>query len=1008
MNENKNETQEQGKRLHILSLKEYEEIYGLPKFTNNDRLNYFDLNYFELEKLNQIKSNEAKVLYIIQLGYFKAKFQFYPFRLKEVIEDVNYICTKYLTGIKLVNVNLLSYEKSGKNQRKLIRDLLGFQDYTPNSSFQKYLLDLCQIDLNPKFLYENLHIEFMKRKIIIPGYKTFQLLISNAIQIYEMQLHNNLSSLITKEDVLKIDEFMQLKDNDEYLSKLAFIRTSSKGFTQSYVGEEIEKRTHLEKLFLRSKEIVLKLELSEAIIKKYAKYIDAYQYSHIRKWESNKRNLHILCFIYYRYLKSNDDMIRTFIYWVNRYEQDINSRLREQIFKENMENSKMFPGIAKLLKFIYDEKNWKTLSKEQIWNTISKLLDEEQAQKLEKFFEKNYEKHGNLKWKIYDSIQGKIQSNIRNILRNIRLEFSDNIKRYDLEFMNFVKYYQEELFISKDQKRTPKIDYANFPYRKADKEKKYVENDNKRIEIYLFNRIREYINLGEIFIEDSLEFRHIELDLISKEEFRKNQDKIFSEINFPYIQEPLSKVLAEKIKYLDKMYHKVNTGILEGKNEYFNDKGKDDWSLRYDAQEEEGFENFFENYEAELIDILKFVNENTEFLKSFEHIAPINVKKEDEENKLIAVLLGYGTNLGLWRISKNLIGMYTDSQLRTTAMTRFREETLLKANEMIINKTAKLPIFKHFHVNEMGAIHSSSDGQKFSVSVNTITARYSQKYFGNGKGLSVITLSANFQPLAAKTISPNEYEGHYVLELLLMNESEIQPEKHSTDNHGINEVNFGMLDFFGYKFCPRYKTLNRKTQHLVAESKMPEEYKIKPNNLINIDRILREEENIKRVIASIALKKTTAGTIIKKLSNLPERNPLRMAFAEYNKIISSIYILEYIDDEKTRVQIQIVLNRGEALHRLKRALFYADNGKIKGKSEHEQIVYQNSAMVLCSAVIYYNCRILSKLMSEKKLAKEDFEKIVKSTPFVWNHIDIYGKYDFNKKKSIKEIEKKLK
>lgn len=479
-----------------------------------------------------------------------------------------------------------------------------------------------------------------------------------------------------------------------------------------------------------------------------------------------------------------------------------------------------------------------------------------------------------MRWKLFDLIHGKIQSNIRNILKNLRFNYSESLRNQEPDFIKFLDYYQDKLFESKKTKLTPKIDYSNFSYRKYEMERKHIQGDNKRLEIYLFTRIRDLLELGELYLEDSLEFRYIELDLIPKDEFKKNKNKILSEINLPYIQEPLSKVLNEKIDYFDEMYHKVNENILEGKNESFNNKGKDDWSLRYDAKEEEEFENLFDEYEAELIDILKFVNENTEYLKAFEHIAPINTKKEDEENKLLAVLLGYGTDLGLYRMSKNLVGVYSNAQLRTTAMTRFREETLIKANEMIINKTAQLSIFEHYNVNDIGTIHSSSDGQKFSVSVNTITARYSQKYFGKGKGLSVITLSANFLPLASKTISPNEYEGHYVLELLLMNESEIQPEKHSTDNHGINEVNFGMLDFFGFKFCPRYKTLTKKTQNLVASKRMPSEYKIKPNvkcGIINRKRILDVEDDIKRVIASIALKKTIAGTIIKKITNLPEK-----------------------------------------------------------------------------------------------------------------------------------------
>ncbi len=120
-------------------------------------------------------------------------------------------------------------------------------------------------------------------------------------------------------------------------------------------------------------------------------------------------------------------------------------------------------------------------------------------------------------------------------------------------------------------------------------------------------------------------------------------------------------------------------------------------------------------------------------------------------------------------------------------------------------------------------------------------------------------------------------------------------------------------------------------------------------------------------------------------------------------------MLEYINNEKFRTQIQIHFNRGEAFHRLKKAVFYADGGKVKGKSEHEQNVYQDSAMLLCSIIIYYNCRILSKLLLDKKISDEEREKVVKATPFVWNHVDIYGKYDFNiKKKDIKTIEKKLK
>jgi hypothetical protein len=122
-------------------------------------------------------------------------------------------------------------------------------------------------------------------------------------------------------------------------------------------------------------------------------------------------------------------------------------------------------------------------------------------------------------------------------------------------------------------------------------------------EIQLFNRINKYIKLGEIYLEDSIEFRHLELDLIPRTEFYKNKKEILSQLNLPYIQEPLSKIIDEKMKYLEEMYHITNKNILGGKNSYFNIKSNNNWVLNNETQEVGDFVNFFEDYETELFDL---------------------------------------------------------------------------------------------------------------------------------------------------------------------------------------------------------------------------------------------------------------------------------------------------------------------------------------------------------------------------------------------------------------------
>jgi hypothetical protein len=54
-------------------------------------------------------------------------------------------------------------------------------------------------------------------------------------------------------------------------------------------------------------------------------------------------------------------------------------------------------------------------------------------------------------------------------------------------------------------------------------------------------------------------------------------------------------------------------------------------------------------------------------------------------------------------------------------------------------------------------------------------------------------------PINAYIIGANEHESHYVFDILFNNTTDIQPEIHSTDTHGANEVNFALLHLFGYR-----------------------------------------------------------------------------------------------------------------------------------------------------------------------------------------------------------------
>ena len=155
-------------------------------------------------------------------------------------------------------------------------------------------------------------------------------------------------------------------------------------------------------------------------------------------------------------------------------------------------------------------------------------------------------------------------------------------------------------------------------------------------------------------------------------------------------------------------------------------------------------------------------------------------------------------------------------------------------------------------------------------------------------------------------------------------------------------------------------------------------------------------------MASLKLKKATVSTIVKKITNSPASNKTRKALVELDKIFRTTYILRYIDDLTVRQNVQVALNRGEAYHFLKRAVMYVNGGRIKASTETEQMIYQECARLICNAIIYYNSYILSQLLIHRKEMGDDkgIEALRRISPIAWQHIGLYGKYDFTKKLDI--------
>ena len=97
-----------------------------------------------------------------------------------------------------------------------------------------------------------------------------------------------------------------------------------------------------------------------------------------------------------------------------------------------------------------------------------------------------------------------------------------------------------------------------------------------------------------------------------------------------------------------------------------------------------------------------------------------------------------------------------------------------------------------------------------------------------------------------------------------------------------------------------------------------------------------------------------------------------------------------------RQAVQKALNRGEAYHRFRRSVSYANGGKFRVKTEAEQQIWNDCARLVVNAIVYYNTLLLSKVYMQK-LAAGDMDAVdalSSISPIAWRHVNLVGRFDF--------------
>ncbi|MFT7111436.1 MAG: TnpA family transposase [Porticoccaceae bacterium] len=1005
-------------KLAILTAAEQREFDSPPKFYKVDRPKYFSLTS-DIRQLgfNKLRTPVNRVGFILQLGYFRASGKFFvneQFRKR----DIHHACKAL--GIK-DTFNIEDYsESSRKNHRDTILAMSGWRvpDAADQEKIMSQALWFIEQQLAPQKVLKAL-VEFCwNNRIVIPSYNKLAEYITDHFNHYEEQLLEIIRRELSDDQEITIRAMFIPEDTDVAHTRPPV--TNLKSINQSVKPGEIQKNVEaFEQVKIHHfafKPLTLDLKLTDQATEYFATWVQKAQTFQLTSFaKPHKAYLYMFAYLKHQFYLRQDTLIDIFLKSSLAAKSQLQSKLQRIEKEEQADRNSAIKTVTKsnkdLTHFatqVIDIVSQAPLTEREKITRLEKLVEEhlksydekeqERIQKMESYLENV--SGSDRYFEILESLSLRLQRRVSNILKTI--EFSERSTHQDL--LSAIKHFT---LTGGDIGHTPPMEFLN-----DDEQAAILKNEDFKVSLYkaiLFFHVADAIKAGQLIFDATYKYKGIFDYLIEEDFWKKHRDQLLQSAGMSEFSNVFQVLEGLRLK-LSLKYATVNTRLDANQNShcYMDDLGMLKVKTPKIDNSEFGFvgDTLMQKGYMPIQKILADVNYVCDFKACFTHFSNKHKKIKPTTELLLAGILGKGCNLGLNKIA-NISKGISENILKNTVTWFFELKNIQAASNKIVSYIDNLALANAYR-HDSNQVHTSSDGQKFYVAVDSLNSAYSFKYFGSDKGSTVYTFIDERQALFYSTvISASEREAAYVLDGIANNDV-VKSDVHSTDTHGYTESIFGAAHFMGTAFAPRIKGFAKQTIYDFDSKKSHtlKGHAIKPSRAIRQKLIKGNWEDILRFMVTIKLKKASASQLFTRLSSYAKQIPLYHALKEFGRIMKSHFILTYIDDVELRQRIEKQLNRVELSNKLAKAIFFANNQEFQEGLKDEQDIIAACKMLIQNAVVLWNYLYLSEYLANLHDEEERMgaaQSILNGSVLTWRHINLHGEYDFTQEAANENI-----
>ncbi len=395
----------------------------------------------------------------------------------------------------------------------------------------------------------------------------------------------------------------------------------------------------------------------------------------------------------------------------------------------------------------------------------------------------------------------------------------------------------------------------------------------------------------------------------------------------------------------------------------------------------------------DLPELLLEVHARTGFADGFTHASEGGARAGDVATSLCAVLLAEACNTGFEPLVRRDTPALRRTRLSWVRQNYIRAETLTRANAALVAAQNRVPLAQAWGGGDV----ASADGLRFVVPIRTIHAGPNPRYFGQERGVTFYNLvSDQFTGLHGITVPGTLRDSLTLLSVVLEQQTELQPVEIMSDTGAYTDTIFGIFHLLGYQFSPRLADVGGARFWRVDPKADYGPLDAIAAQRVNTALIAQHWEDLLRLAGSLRLGTVQAAGLIRTLQTKDRPTRLARALEELGRLVKTLYLLRFIDDEGYRRRILVQLNRHEGRHQLARAVFHGKRGELRQRYREGQEDQLGALGLVVNVIVLWNTIYMDTALNRLRVEGHEMrdEDVARLSPLGFEHINMLGRYAF--------------